>query len=59
MTEPQAIRMVLEQANKPRAVVDSRPWWRRLLGSLRPVIVPGKRLKTPIKYVGISGGVKF
>lgn len=59
MTESQAIRTVLEQANKPRVAVDSRPWWKRLLGSLRVVVVPGKKLKKPISHAGITGGVKF
>jgi len=59
MTEEQAIRMVLENANKPRFIEDSRPWWQRLIYSIRFFVKPGKTLKKTIKEIGISGGIKF
>lgn len=59
MTEQQAIRAVLEQANKPRVIVDAYPWWRRLVGSLRVIVKPGKTFKKPVKEIGVRGGVEF
>lgn len=59
MTEKQAVCMVLEQANKPRVIVDARPWWRRLVGSLRVVVKPGRTFKRPVKEIGVSGGIEF
>lgn len=59
MTEQQAVRAVLEQANKPRVIVDARPWWKRLIGSLCVVVKPGKTWKKPVKEIGVRGGVEF
>lgn len=59
MTEQQAIQMVLERANKPRTIEDSRPWWKRLLSSLRVVVKAGKSLKQPIREVSLRGRVEF
>lgn len=59
MTEQQAIRAVIEQSNKPRVVEDARPWWARLISSLRLVVRPGKDFKRPIKSVEVRGGIEF
>lgn len=59
MTEQQAIRAVLERANKARVVEDARPWWKRLLASLRVVVKAGKSLKQPIREVSVRGRVEF
>lgn len=39
--------------------VDRRPFWRRLLGSLRLKIKPGKSLRRPVNEVWIEGGTDF
>lgn len=36
-----------------------RPWWKRLLASLRLTIRPGKNLKRPVSLIGINGHVEF
>lgn len=59
MTEQQAIQMVLKSANKTRAVEDARPWWKRLVSSLRLVVKPGKTFKKPVKEIGVTGGIEF
>lgn len=59
MTEQQAIRAALESMNKPRTVADMRPWWKRLVGSLRLVVTPGKVFKRPLKSVEVRGGIEF
>lgn len=59
MTEQQAIQMVLKSANKTRAVEDARPWWKRLVSSLRLVVKPGKSFKKPVKEIGVTGGIEF
>lgn len=59
MTEQQAIRAALESMNKPRTVADMRPWWKRLVGSLRLVVKPGKSFRKPVKEIGVSGGIEF
>jgi hypothetical protein len=38
---------------KPTPPEDNRPWWKRLLYSLRPDI------RSWGKYIGIKGGIKF
>lgn len=59
MTEQQAIQAAIEQANRPRVAEDARPWWKRLVSSLRLVVKPGKNFKQPIKSVEVRGGVEF
>ena len=41
------------------SALDSRPWWVRLLSSLRISIKPGKSFKRPVSYVGVTGRVEF
>ena len=38
---------------------DARPWWVRLLCSLRVRITPGTTLRRPVSYVGVTGRVEF
>ena len=38
---------------------DSRPFWRRLLASLRLKVKPGKSLRRPVSEVWIEGGTDF
>jgi hypothetical protein len=51
VTDHQIHEAVFRQKPKKE---DKRPWWLRLLGSLRPEIKPGKK-----PYVGIKGKVEF
>ena len=38
---------------------DDRPFWKRLLASLRIDIKPGKSMDKPVAYVGIKGKAEF
>jgi hypothetical protein len=38
---------------------DKRPWWRRLLGSIRPVVRVAPSVERPVRYIGVKGGVEF
>jgi len=49
----QQIHEALFQRKKEKPE-DKRPWWLRLLSSIRPEIKPGKN-----PYVGIKGKVEF
>ena len=33
---------------------DPRPFWKRLLSSLRVVIKPGKTARKPVSYIGVK-----
>lgn len=52
MTEHQIHEAVFRQ--KPKKEKDKRPFWLRLLTSIRPEIKPGKKT-----YIGIKGGAEF
>lgn len=56
MTEVQ-IKAIFEA--KTIRAADSRPFWKRLLASLRIDIKPGKSLGKPVAYVGIKGNADF
>ncbi len=53
MTEHQ-IHEALFQQRKKEKPEDKRPWWVRLLSSIRPEIKPGKKT-----YIGVKGNVEF
>ena len=38
---------------------DPRPFWKRLLSSLRVVMKPGKSARKPVSYVGIKAKADF
>jgi hypothetical protein len=44
---------------KPPPQQDGRPWWVRLLASLRPSIKFSPSTKRPIKFIGIKGRVEW
>jgi hypothetical protein len=44
---------------KPPPPQDKRPWWKRLLTSIRPDVRFSPSAKRPVKYVGIKGKVEF
>ncbi len=52
MTDHQIHEAVFRQ--KPKQKEDKRPWWMRLLGSIRPDIRPAKK-----PYIGIKGKLEF
>ena len=52
MTEHQIHEAIFRQ--KPKQKEDKRPFWLRLLRSIRPEIKPGKKA-----YVGIRGKAEF
>ena len=43
----------------PVPAQDNRPFWQRLLSSLRISVKTGKDLKHPIQEVTIKGGAEF
>jgi hypothetical protein len=50
----------LEHAfGRPRPPKDTRPWWKRLLCSIRPEIKIAPDRKRPIRYVGVKGKLDF
>jgi hypothetical protein len=60
MTNQEAIRRVVESMDGPRRPVqDNRPWWKRLLSSIRPDVKVCLNPQRPVKYVGVKGGVEF
>ena len=44
---------------KPEPPQDARPWWVRLLASIRVRLNPGKTFKRPIESAQITGGIEF
>jgi hypothetical protein len=52
VTEHQIHEAIFEQ--KPKQEKDERPFWLRLLQSIRPEIKPGKK-----PYIGVKGKVEF
>lgn len=52
MTEHQIHEAVFQKQKKEPE--DKRPWWLRLLSSIRPEIKPGKKT-----YIGVKGKVEF
>ena len=36
-----------------------RPWWQRLLASLRISLKPGKSWRRPVSSVWLKGGIEF
>jgi hypothetical protein len=52
VTEHQIHEAIFEQ--KPKQEKDKRPFWLRLLRSIRPEIKPGKK-----PYIGIKGKAEF
>lgn len=52
MTEHQIHEIVFQR--KEEKPEDKRPWWLRLLSSLRPDLRPAKK-----PYIGVKGKVEF
>lgn len=44
---------------RPAPPQDSRPFWLRLLSSLRLRLRPGKTFRRPVERVTIEGGAEF
>jgi hypothetical protein len=44
---------------KPPPAEDRRPWWRRLVSSVRVTVTAGKSWRKPVKSVGIKGGCEW
>lgn len=45
--------------SRPAPAEDSRPFWLRLLASLRLKIKPGKSLRRPVSEVTLQGKAEF
>ena len=56
MTGPQIQDAVFGAKKKPD---DPRPFWKRLLSSLRVVIRPGKSASKQVSYVGVKAKADF
>ena len=56
MTEAELEAIFNVKKTKP---ADTRPFWKRLLASLRISIKPGKRADKPVAYIGIKGRADF
>ena len=56
MTEAQ-IKAIFEA--KTISPADGRPFWKRLLASLRIQLKPGKTTDKPVAYVGIKAQADF
>ena len=56
MTGPQIQDAVFGAKKKPD---DPRPFWKRLLASLRIHIKPGKSVDKPVAYVGVKAKADF
>jgi hypothetical protein len=60
VNERQRIDAVLESISRFSTVhIDKRPWWIRLLASIKLDIKFNKTLKNPIKIVMLKGKVDF
>lgn len=44
---------------KKEAPEDQRPFWLRLLKSIRVVLKPGKTFQRPVAYLGVKGEAEF
>lgn len=58
---PGAVRPIEKRSDDPPIVEDRRPWWQRLLTSLRPTasVETDKKTGKKIGTVGVSGHVDF
>jgi hypothetical protein len=60
MTEQEAIRRVVAAMDGPHpAPQDNRPWWKRLLSSIRPSVKFSPSVRMPVRYIGVKGGMEF
>ena len=56
MTGPQIQDAVFGAKKTPD---DPRPFWKRLLSSLRVAVRPGKSARKPVSYVGVRAKADF
>jgi hypothetical protein len=57
MTEQQQIDAIFSSSKKKKE--DERPFWKRLLCSLRIVAKPGTSWKEPVKEITLVGKAEF
>jgi len=60
MTDRAIVQRAVDVMDRPRPEpADHRPWWRRLVSSLRVSLLPGKSIKRPISGAKVTGRVEW